>query len=117
MAEEKKERWLTLLPATTVIIAVCATLSTFKGGGYSTKSMLSQSKASDQWAFFQAKSIKSSLAEMQRENLALTLKSQKDPAYAEDLTKKIQSYDDKIKKYGEEKDQISKTAKGFEDIQ
>jgi hypothetical protein len=33
MAEEKKETWLNYLALTTVILAVCATLSTFKGGG------------------------------------------------------------------------------------
>ena len=58
MAEEKKDPWLNYLALTTVIFAVCATLSTFKGGGYSTRSVLSQAQASDQWAFFQAKSIK-----------------------------------------------------------
>ena len=35
MAEEKKEPWLNYLALTTVIFAVCATLSTFKGGGFS----------------------------------------------------------------------------------
>ena len=55
MAEETKERWLNLLATTTVIFAVCATLSTFKGAGYSTKAVLSQTKAADQWAFYQAK--------------------------------------------------------------
>jgi Domain of unknown function (DUF4337) len=58
MAEEKKEPWLNYLALTTVILAVCATLSTFKGGGFSTRSVLSQTQASDQWAFYQAKSIK-----------------------------------------------------------
>jgi Domain of unknown function (DUF4337) len=117
MAEEKKEKWLQLLPATTVIVAVCATLSTFKGGGFSTKSMLSQSKASDQWAFYQAKSIKLALNEMQKENLELSLKAQKDPEYASELNNRIKSYTDKIKKYSDEKEQISKTAKDFESAQ
>jgi len=58
MAEEKKETWLNYLALTTVILAVCATLSTFKGGGYSTRSVMSQTQASDQCAYFQAKSIK-----------------------------------------------------------
>ena len=73
MAEEKKETWLNYLALTTVIFAVCATLSTFKGGGYSTRSVMSQSQASDQWAFFQAKSIKAYMYQMQKENLELKL--------------------------------------------
>ena len=40
MAEEPKEKWLNYLALTTVILAVCATLSTFKGGSYSTRSVL-----------------------------------------------------------------------------
>jgi hypothetical protein len=117
MAEEKKETWLKILPATTVLVAVCATLSTFKGGGYSNKSVLSQAKASDQWAFFQAKSIKGYLSEMQKENLELKLKDQKDTAYAHELTTRISTYETKIKKYGDEKEEISKIARGFETTQ
>jgi hypothetical protein len=36
MTEDKKEAWVNLLALTTIIFAVCATLSTFKGGGFST---------------------------------------------------------------------------------
>ena len=51
MAEEKKDPWLNYLALTTVILAVCATLSTFKGGGFSTRSVIAQAQASDQWAY------------------------------------------------------------------
>jgi hypothetical protein len=50
MAEEKKEPWLNYLALTTVILAVCATLSIFKGCGFSTRSVLNQSHAANQWA-------------------------------------------------------------------
>ena len=33
MTEDRKEPWLNYLALTTVVIAVCATLATFKGGG------------------------------------------------------------------------------------
>ncbi len=65
MADDKKEPWLNLLALTTVILAVCATLATFKGGGYSTRTVLSQSLASDQWAYYQAKGIKFNLYELE----------------------------------------------------
>ena len=58
MSEEKKEPWLNHLALATVFFAVGATLSTFKGGGYSTQSVINQAQASDQWAFYQAKSTK-----------------------------------------------------------
>ena len=69
--EDKKDPWLNWLALTTVIFAVCATLSTFKGGGYSTPSVISQAQASDQWAYYQAKSIKANLYQIQRERLQL----------------------------------------------
>jgi len=116
MAEEKKEKWLNYLSATTVLIAVCATLSTFKGGGYSTKSILFQSKASDQWAYYQAKSIKLNLCEMQKDNLELELSRLGNKENTEAIQKKIDSYSDKIKKYTQEKEQISNDAKGLESI-
>ena len=55
MAEEIKEPWLNKMALATVILAVCATLSTFKGGGYSTQSVISQALASDQWSFYRRK--------------------------------------------------------------
>src|ERR1035437_3932148 len=116
MEEVKKEKWLNYLSLTTVLIAVCATLATFKGGGYSTKSLLSQSKASDQWSYYQSKSIKSYLYEMQKENLELQLSNASNKTNADELQKRIDSYTGKIKKYDEEKEQINKEAKNFENV-
>jgi hypothetical protein len=118
MAEEKKETWLNYLALTTVILAVCATLSTFKGGGFSTRSVMSQTQASDQWSYFQAKSIKSYIYEMQRDKLELELKANgKMPAQAiADYEKKIEDYGRKIAKYDAEKTEIQKEAKRFEEI-
>jgi hypothetical protein len=110
------EKWLNYLSLTTVLFAVCATLATFKGGGYSTKSLLSQSKASDQWAFYQSKSIKSYLYEMQKENLELQLMNPVSKQYTEEYQKRINTYAEKIKKYTTEKEKIEKEAKNFESI-
>jgi hypothetical protein len=117
MTEEKKEKWLNFLATTTVIFAVCATLSTFKGAGYSTKSVLSQTKAADQWAFYQAKSIKGYLYENQMESMELELKRNKgsmSPSLVAEYEKKISFYKQKIVKYSEEKADISKEAKKLE---
>lgn len=118
MAEEKKEPWLNYLALTTVIFAVCATLATFKGGGYSTRSVMSQSQASDQWSFYQAKSIKSYMYQMQKENLELRLKdlpagmSEQAAGYQE----KIADYAKKIEKYEQEKTEIQVKAKELEGV-
>lgn len=117
MTEEKKEKWLNYLALTTVIFAVCATLSTFRGGGHSTRSVLSQSQASDQWAYYQSKSIKGYLYELQKEKFELELRAA-DPRIkkilGEDYGKKIEAYSRKIKKYDEEKATIEKEARALE---
>lgn len=117
MAEEKKEAWLNYLALTTVIFAVCATLSTFKGGGFSTRSVMSQSQASDQWAFFQAKSIKSYMYQMQKETLELKLLDFPKSTPEEVVNshkEKIADYKKKIEKYEQEKSEIQEKAKQLE---
>lgn len=118
MAEEKKEPWLNYLALTTIVLAVCATLATFKGGGFSTRSILYQTQASDQWAYFQSKSIKGYLYEMQRDQLEMQLRSlgpRASSELAEDYRKKIDGYAKKIAKYDTEKSQIQADAKKLEE--
>lgn len=113
MAEEKKEPWLNLLALTTVILAVCATLATFKGGGYSTKTVLNQAQASDTWAHYQAKGIKGNLYEVE----AMRLKREIElapKASVPVLEKSLAEVEKKVAKYEGEKAEIDKTARGFE---
>ena len=116
MAEDKKEPWLNYLALTTVLFAVCATLSTFKGGGYSTKSVLAQAQASDQWAYFQAKSVKSNLYELQKENLEMELKESRAHSQeaADIYSQKIAAYAERIERYSKEKAAIEAEAKKLE---
>jgi len=117
MTEEKKDPWLNYLALTTVILAVCATLSTFKGGGFSTRAVLTQSHAANQWAYYQAKSIKGYLHEIEKEKLELELKvmgSKAPKSIVDDYEKKIESYSKNIKRYDEEKSQIQKNAMNYE---
>jgi len=82
---------------------VAATLSTFKGGGFSTRSLLNQTLASDQWAFYQSKSIKSYIYEMRRENLEIQVTSLEKQKGNEELISKyngmISDYTQKVKNY------------------
>src|SRR5450830_1093967 len=95
--EDKKEPWLNYLALTTVIFAVCATLATFKGGGYSTKSVITQAQASDQWAFYQAKAVKGYLYELEKEKLELDLETQSlNPELKERYTKAISNAQEHI---------------------
>ena len=113
MADDKKEGWLSLLALTTVILAVCATLSTFKGGGYSTRTVLRQNQASDQWAYYQAKGIKGNLYEV--EVLRLKRELELAPrASTAILEKALADAEKKTAKYEAEKAEISQKARGLE---
>jgi hypothetical protein len=117
MAEEKKEPWLNYLALTTVVFAVCATLSTLKGGGFGSRAVMSQAQASDQWAYYQAKSVKGYVYELQKEKFEMDLKAARSGAgrsLAADYQKKIDGYAEKMKKYDDEKAEIKKTAEELE---
>lgn len=62
-AKEKKEAWTKYVALSVVIIAVIATVAVQWSGKYSGTVTMSQAQASDQWAFYQAKSIKQHLDE------------------------------------------------------
>jgi len=119
MAEEKKEPWLNYLALTTVILAVCATFSTFKGGGYGTQRILNQSLASDKWAQYQSKSIKGYMYQMNKEKLELDLKAAggRIPKDLEEAYRqRIEAYGKEIARYEKDKKDISDEAKGFEKL-
>lgn len=115
MAEEKKEPWLNRMALATVIFAVCATLSTFKGGSYSTLGVISQTMASDQWAFYQAKRTKQHLFELQIESyrlqrLALPRGNPAAARYAEDIA----AYEAEVERYKREEKEIEARARELE---
>ena len=117
MAEEKKEPWLNYLALTTVIFAVCATLSTLKGGGFSTRSVISQAQASDQWSYYQAKSIKGYIYDLQKDKLELELRAIKTKvsrSVVSDYEHKIGAYKEKVEKYDQEKEDIKQKAEELE---
>jgi len=115
--EKKRERWINYLAVTTVLLAVCATLSSFKLEHFSVESVLNQVMASDQWAFYQAKGTKGYLYELQKEKLELELKTIEKNASADliqEYRQKIESYGRQAKRYNKEKEDIMKEAKHLE---
>jgi hypothetical protein len=114
---DPKETWLNYLATITVLLALGATLSTLRVGSYSNRSILRQTQASNQWAYFQAKSIKGYLYELQKEKLEVELKQLPSTAPKEvvnDYTTRIESYTKKLKTYEQEKAEIQAEAKNLE---
>ncbi|MEW6533475.1 MAG: DUF4337 domain-containing protein [Thermodesulfobacteriota bacterium] len=116
MAEEK-DRWLNYLATTTVLLAVLATLSTFFGQKNSTRSVISEIKASNQWNYFQAKKIRSYLFEVQKEGLEIDLKMREETIPArlnEQMQKRVDGFGSKIAKWQDDMNKIEKDARSFE---
>jgi hypothetical protein len=113
MVDEPKTKWLNWLAITTIIFSACATLSTFKGSSFSTKSILAQANASNTWAYFQSKSVKQHAYELQRDVLELQVLSVQGEQ-AETCKAKIEEYNKEIKRYDGEKAQAMIEARAFE---
>lgn len=116
MSEEPKEPWLNYLALSTILLAVCATMATFRGGGASTRSVMSQAQASDKWAHYQAKSVKSNLYEMSLATAELELQTRTGMpgGVVAAYEKKLASDRAKVAKYEQEKEQLQAEAKALE---
>ena len=64
-AKEKRESWTKYVSLMIVVLAVLTAITSLKAGGFSSKVLLNQARSSDTWAYFQAKSIKRTIAEME----------------------------------------------------
>ncbi len=111
--KEKRDAWTKYVSLSMICLAVLAAVATQRGGGYSTATIkklneatYNQSLASDQWAYFQAKGIKQSIAEEEHDRLT-------QPGAAAEA-KQLDALVAKIKKYDDEKKQITDKATGYE---
>ena len=62
---KEKERWTLLVAISTAVMAVLAAISGLMAGHHSNEALIEQIKSSDQWAFYQAKSIKAEIRALQ----------------------------------------------------
>jgi hypothetical protein len=76
---EQKERWIQWVALTTTVLAVCAAISSLKGGGFSTQVQLKNTQEANRWAYYQSKSLKQNLAELEREEMAVLVLEARTP--------------------------------------
>jgi hypothetical protein len=62
-AEHGGEAWLSQVALSTAILAVLAAIAGLLSGMHANEAMMSQIQASDQWGYYQAKSIKAAVLE------------------------------------------------------
>ncbi len=61
-AEEQREKWTLWVALSTAIIAVFAAIAGMLGNHHANEGVLEQIRASDKWAYYQSKGIKSAVA-------------------------------------------------------
>lgn len=101
MMEERKAGWTLYLSFSTALLAVIAAIASLRSGALSNdalllknEAILYQAKASDQWAYYQAKGIKATI-------------------YAAQPT--ASKYVSEIKRYKDEQEEVKKSATEFEE--
>lgn len=113
MTDQKKESWSTIIAFTTAVMAVLAAITTLYMGKFSSRTILLQAQESDQWNYYQAKSIKSHNFELQKELLELELLTQKNKITKEaaaGFEKAIAGHEEDLKRYDKEKKEIKAKA-------
>ena len=122
MADEAKPSWMNWLALTTVLFSTMAAVSSFKAGGFSTRSVkatidagIATTEASNKWSHYQSKSIKQSVHEIALGNLERDAEhaAKGSPEVAE-LQAKIEAEKTEISRYKKEKDDIMNEAKAIE---
>ena len=110
--KEKRDSWTKYVSLSTICLAVLAAIATQKGGGFTTATMkalneatFNQAEASDQWAYYQAKGIKQSIYELERDRVA-------NEGVAD--AKELAGLSAKITKYDGDKKDSSAQAKAYE---
>jgi hypothetical protein len=104
MAEANKEEnknsesWIKVAALTSALLAVCTAITTLQAGGHSSRVLLNNIAASNQWSYYQAKSVKFNI-----------LKSETDilKALGRKADRKV---DEKMAEYQAEMDGIKKNA-------
>ncbi|MGA3013394.1 MAG: DUF4337 domain-containing protein [Bacteroidales bacterium] len=62
-AEHSQESWIMMVALTAALLSVLAAITALFAGHYANEAMIEQIKASDQWAYYQAKGIKAAVLE------------------------------------------------------
>jgi Domain of unknown function (DUF4337) len=100
-ASEHRSRWVTYLSFTTAVIAVLAAIAALESGTYSNdalmqknEAVLAQEKASDQWAYYQAKGIKAAIYASE----GSTDKAQQETQEQQEISKSAKEFESEVQK-------------------
>ena len=100
--ERTEEKWILRVALSAALLAVFAAIGSLAAGDNSNEAILEQIQASDQWSFYQAKSIKTALLKSKTDLIEALGK----PAEAKD--------EEKLDEYARELKEIEDKAREFE---
>ena len=104
-AETHKETWILFVALSTAVMAVLAAVAGLLAGHHANEALIERVKASDQWGFYQSKSLKEEIARNTDKILQKLAEARPGTEPAEDHSKDIARYDkekESIKKAAEE---------------
>lgn len=102
---------------TTSIVAVALAISSILSNAVGDDLILSRSAANNEWSYFQSKSIKQNMFEVNYEMLELELTNEGlSPGYKERMQKTADHFKAEVERYDKEKNEIKSNAKRHEEI-
>jgi type IV secretory pathway component VirB8 len=100
-ASEHRARWVIYLSFTTAVIAVLAAIAALESGTFSNEALmqkneavLAQAKASDQWAYYQAKGVKAAIYAAN----GSTEKAQKETEEQQEISTAAKEFESEVEK-------------------
>ncbi len=112
MADLLPEKWMKAIAVTTTVLAVVAAIASSRSAFFIAKAQLLTALEGSQWTYYQAKSIKQNLAEMQHKVFEASILGATSTEQREMLSKNIMVLADESVRYEKEKSEIKNLAEG-----
>jgi hypothetical protein len=105
---------MTVSAVTAAVLAVLAAFGSLLSGHAANEAILGQTKATDQWAYYQAKSTKEQLYEVGGKLVEALSANTKGPGTGDAHTETLKRFQDEKDRYEREKEEIKKEAEHLE---
>jgi len=110
MADMMQEKWIKGVVITTTCLAVMTAIAASRGGACLAKTQLLTAIESSKWAYYQAKSIKQNLAEVQKNAFEVEILGAANAEQKALYEEKLKTATQEISRYNTEKNQIRQEA-------
>ena len=110
-APDHARRETVLSACTAAVLAVCAAIGSLLSGHAANEAILHQTRAADQWSYFQSKSTKGHIYEVGKDIVKVLSEAQGAGSEAQRVR---QQFEDQVKKYKEDKTEPEQEARRLE---